>query len=126
MAGIILVLRHLHVWRASTDATSDPVKKDVLWVQLRRRSITSGSISAVGLALVTLNWARDPYIVTALLTLTLILIVLILFMASLDMLSVTFLVRDERRSRHRARDALAREHQRLQKKREQQNEDPEA
>ena len=61
VGGIVLVLRHLHVFRKSTDRTKDANKQRFLLLQLRRRILTSTCIAILGFT-ISLFYFREYWI----------------------------------------------------------------
>ena len=120
IAGIILVLRHLHVWRQKTDATDDPIEKKYLWSQLRRRTLTSTCIAVLGFVIALLHfkefWLQRPVSYSILVGCTLVLVLMIFILASFDFLAVSAVVRSHKQQSSNAAQELAREYHRLKKK----------
>ena len=122
VAGVILVLRHLHVWRQQTDATESPVEKKFLWAQLRRRALTSTCIAVLGFVIGLLHfreyWRDRPTSWMILICCCLILTLMIFVLASLDFLAVSHAIRREQGNAGEAARELAREYHRLKKQRD--------
>ncbi len=118
--GVILVLRHLHVWRQETDKAEDEHKKRFLWNQLRRRVLTSTCIAVLGFVIGLFHfrdyWADRMVSWAILVTCALTLTVMIFFLAMFDMLAVTSAIRTDKESTNDAAKELAREYHRLKKK----------
>ena len=120
IGGILLVLRHLHVWRQKTDTSEDPREKRFLFNQMRRRVLTSSCIATLGFILALFHfrgyWMERPTSWMILLCCALLLIVMILFLAAFDILAVSSAMRvDKQRTNDAARE-LAREYHRLKQK----------
>ncbi len=120
IAGTILVLRHLHVWRQKSDASDDPIEKKYLWSQLRRRTLTSTCIAVLGFVLVLLHfkefWLQRPMGYTILVNCMLVLVFMIFILASFDFLAVSQVMRGHQNKSSEAAQELAREYHRLKKK----------
>ena len=118
--GIVLVLRHLHVWRQKTDASEDAVEKKYLFSQMRRRVLTSTCIAILGFVIALLHF-RDyfterPISWMILLCCALTLIMMIMILATFDLISVTHALKiDKKRTGESARE-LAKEYHRLKQK----------
>jgi len=117
IGGIILVLRHLHVWRQKTDATEDANEKRFHFSQLRRRALTSTCIAVLGF-IISLFYFRDywrdrPTSWVILVCCSLILIVMIFFLAAFDMLAVSNAIRADKEKTSNAAKELAREYHRM-------------
>ncbi|HMO15133.1 MAG TPA: hypothetical protein PKD64_13100 [Pirellulaceae bacterium] len=123
VGGIILILRHFHVWRKSTDATDDPLGRRYHKSQLRRRCLMSAGIAVLGLIIIGFPAAfhfKDPFSSAILLLAALSLTVMILLLAGLDMMAAKhFLVREKAKSED-AKHELMKEHERLKQKLKQQ------
>jgi tellurite resistance protein TehA-like permease len=117
LAGIILVLRHLHVWRQKTDATDDPVQKRFLWSQLRRRCLTSTCIAILGFIISLFHfreyWMERQTSWLILVYCSLVLTLMIFFLAAFDFLAVSSAMRADREKTSKAARELAREYHRL-------------
>ena len=91
LSGIILILRHLHVWRKQIDSGVEPEMGKFLGRQLRRRCLTSSCIAVLGftIALMHFNafWKVRPGSFTILVSCSLTLIFMIFVMATLDMVA---------------------------------------
>ncbi len=125
IAGIILILRHLHVWRHKTDATTDEKEKRFLLLQMWRRSLTSGSIAILGAIIAMLYWPRGALSFTILVCCALVLTFMIFLLATLDFLAVTQAFRAEQNKKGEAAKKLVREYHRLKQKAEQaKNDEP--
>ncbi|MGI9515511.1 MAG: hypothetical protein ACR2NP_00565 [Pirellulaceae bacterium] len=120
VAGIVLILRHLHVWRKMTDASDDMVQKKYLWSQLRRRTLTSTCITVLGFILMLLHfmefWRDRPIGFTILVSCMLVLVVMIFVLASFDFLAVSQVARTHQNQNSEAAQELAREYHRLKNK----------
>ncbi len=123
VGGIVLVLRHLHVWRRQVDATEDPRARRIFARQLRRRCLTSTCIAVLGFVIALLHfkdyWSdgrESGYVILVSCALTLIFMIFVL--ASLDFLAVSHLVRSQRSRTRESAEELAREYHRLQKKKQ--------
>lgn len=118
--GIILVLRHLHVWRQQTDACGDPGKKRFLWNQLRRRALTSTCIAILGFIIALFHfrefWRDRPTSWVILVCCSLVLTVMIFILAVFDMLAVSNAIRSDKEKTSNAAQELAKEYHRLKKK----------
>lgn len=126
-AGIILVLRHLHVWRLETDKTEDNGRKRFLWNQLRRRCLTSTCIAILGFV-ISLLYFRDYWMdrITSwgiLVCCALVLILMIFCLAMFDMLAVSSAMRADRDKTGNAAQELAKEYHRLKQKAAEQSAD---
>ena len=117
VGGILLVLRHLHVWRRETDATEDDRKQRFLFNQMRRRVLTSTCIATLGFIIALFHfrswWMERPNSWVILLCCALLLILMIFFLAAFDMLAVSSELRADRKRTHDAARELAREYHRL-------------
>ena len=123
VGGIVLVLRHLHVWRRQVDATEDSRVRRYYSRQLRRRCLTSTCIAVLGFVIALLHFKEywddgreSGYVILVSCALTLIFMIFVL--ASLDFLAVSHLVRSQRARTREAAEELAREYHRLQKKKQ--------
>ncbi len=118
--GIILVLRHLHVWRKKTDESQDAIEKKFLFSQMRRRVLTSTCIATLGFVIALLHF-RDyfterPISWMILLCCALTLIMMIMILATFDLIAVTHAIKiDKNRTGEAARE-LAKEYHRLKQK----------
>lgn len=120
ISGIVLVLRHLHVWRQKTDASSDPAEQRLLWTQLRRRALTSTCIALLGFILSLFYfrefWLDRPRSWVILVFCALILLLMIFVMAVFDMLAVSNAIRADKTRTSNAAQELAREYHRQKQK----------
>ena len=120
MGGIILVLRHIHVWRQKTDESKDASEKNFLFSQMRRRVLTSTCISILGFTIALFHF-RDyfterPISWLILLCCALTLVMMIMFLAAFDLLAVSNAIQiDKKRTGEAARE-LAKEYHRLKEK----------
>ncbi len=113
-AGVLLVLRHLHVWRIQTDASKDAKHRRFLKSQMRRRTLTSSAIAVLGLDMAALYWIpREPMLFTIIVCFAFLLIFLIFVMASIDFLAVSHAVRLEQSRSDKATQELVREYRRM-------------
>lgn len=124
--GIVLVLRHLHVWRKNTDAADDIKERKYLWSQLRRRVLTSTCISVLGFIIGLMHfreyWRERPTSWFILMLCCIVLSLMILVLATMDFLAVSHAIRREQSSSGKAARELANEYRRLKKKADQQKE----
>ncbi len=120
IGGIILVLRHLHVWRQKTDATENPMERRFLWSQLRRRALTSTCIAILGFVIALFYfreyWLDRPTSWLILVCCSLILTVMIFVLATFDLLAVSNAIRADKQKTSEAAREMAREYHRLKKK----------
>ena len=118
--GIILVLRHLHVWREQTDAAESPEVKRSLWNQLRRRVLTSTCIAILGFVIALFHfreyWVDRPTSWVILVCCSLVLTVMILCLAVFDMLAVSNTIFADKEKTSNAAQELAKEYHRLKQK----------
>ncbi len=102
LGGVILVLRHLHVWRLQVDATDDSRTRRFFTRQWRRRTLTSTCIAVLGFIIALLHfkeyWRDRPSGYVILISCALTLIFMIFVLASLDFLAASQLVRSQRHS----------------------------
>ena len=118
MGGILLVLRHLHVWRQEIDTAQTDQHRRFLKSQIRRRGLTSGSLIGLGMLIASLYWTwgtTSPILITTQICMVLVLLLLMLGMAGLDMLATNYLLRHESRNTVSAAQELAKEYHRLRK-----------
>jgi hypothetical protein len=120
IAGIILVLRHLHLWRKQTDAASDRSTRTWLNRQLRRRTLTSTCIAVLGFVICLLHfrefWQNRPTGWVILLSCAIALVFMIFVLASLDFLSVSTMLRSQQNATGQAAERLVHEYFRLKRK----------
>ena len=128
IAGVILVLRHLHVWRKQSDATDDPARKKFLWSQLRRRTLTSSCIAVLGFIIALFHfreyWRDRPTSWVILVCCSLVLVVMIFILAVLDMIAVSNVIRLEKNKTGDTAKELAQEYHRQKKKAADQSGEP--
>ena len=86
--GVLLMIRHKRdfddVFVSERDATVRRFEKR----KFRRRTTASTMIAAMGVMLLSLNWARDPYVFATLITMVLALLLGAMTLACFDILSV--------------------------------------
>ncbi len=120
VGGIILVLRHLHVWRQKTDLTGDLNERKFLFSLFRRRTFCSVCISVLGFVISLFHfrayWTERPTSWFILMCCALTLTIMIMAMAMFDMLAVSSIVRNEKSKTSSAAKELAREYHRLKEK----------
>lgn len=120
LGGIILVLRHLHVWRLQLNANDDPRARRFFNRQLRRRVLTSSCIAVLGFIIALLHftdyWRDRPSAWVILVSCALALVFMIFVLASMDFLTVSHVLRTQRLQTREAAEELAREYTRLREK----------
>ncbi len=114
LAGIILVLRHLHVWRKQIDGDVELEMRKFLGQQLRRRILTSTCIAVLGFTIALLHftdfWRARPGGWPILLSCALTLIFMIFVLASLDFVASSSALRAQKVETRKAAEELAREY----------------
>jgi uncharacterized membrane protein len=120
LSGIILVLRHLHVWRQQVDADPPRDMRSFLGKQLRRRTLTSSCIAVLGFTIAALHftdfWRQRPGGYAILISCAMTLIFMILVLAMLDFAASTSALRSQKEETRRAAEAMAQEYVRLRAK----------
>ncbi len=121
IAGVVLILRHLHLWRQQINATGEPRTHVWLNRQLRRRTLTSTCIAVLGFIIILLHfrafWENRPTGPVILISCALTLVFMIFVLASLDFLATSTMLRTQRRDASQAAEKLTRDYRRLNKKR---------
>lgn len=114
MAGIVLILRHLHIWRKQIDVGVEPDVRRFLGRQLRRRTLTSTCIAVLGFTIALLHfrdfWQGRPGAPIILVSCALTLTFMIFVLAVLDFAASTSALRTEKGKSREAAEELAREY----------------
>lgn len=120
LSGIVLVLRHLHVWRKQIDKGVEPDMRQFLGRQLRRRCLTSSCIAVLGFTITLMHfkeyWRLKPGSYTILVSCSLTLIFMIFVLAMLDMVASSSALRAQKGESRKAAEALAKEYLRQRNK----------
>ncbi len=114
--GVLLVLRHIHVWRQATDSAKDQIERGMLRSQVKRRCLTSTGIAVLGIIYASFAWAKDPISFSFLVMATLIITVLIFFMAGIDLMATFHMLQRDKHFSQKAKIELLREYDRQKKK----------
>lgn len=86
--GVLLMIRHK---RQIDEVYANERDQNVLAFEQRkfkRRGIASTMVASMGVMLISLYWARDPYVFATLISLVLLLLLAAMVLACLDVLSV--------------------------------------
>lgn len=122
LAGIVMVLRHLHVWRLAVNSGPEGTQRRFLRLQLRRRILTSSCISVLGFIIALLHfldyWRGNLSGSLILVSCALALVFMIFVLAMLDFVASTSALRPHKESARKAAEELAREYIRLRRKRD--------
>ena len=114
-AGVLLMIRHK---REIDDVQQNERDANVLNFEqrkFRRRSLASTMVASMGVMLVSLYWAKDPYVFATLISLVLVLLLAVMFLATLDVLSVGLhsIAEDDKDARKKMVDEYVRQRQKL-------------
>jgi hypothetical protein len=128
LSGIILVLRHLHVWRKQIDSGVEPDMRTFLGRQLRRRTLTSTCIAVLGFTIALMHftdyWRARPGSYAILVSCSLTLVFMIFVLAMLDMVATTSTLRAQKGETRKAAEELAKEYLRQRNKQKPGSEKP--
>ena len=120
LSGIVLVLRHLHVWRKQIDNGVEPDMRKFFGRQLRRRCLTSSCIAVLGFTITLMHfkefWRVKPGSYTILISCSLTLIFMIFVLAMLDLVVSSSALRAQKGESRKAAEALAKEYLRQRNK----------
>lgn len=115
-AGVLLILRHLHVWRQVVDSNDDEPELQFYTAQLKRRCLSSCGLSMLGVMFASFAFARTPLQLSILTGGVLLITVMILVLAGLEIFAVRFHLERHRQYAENAKRKLLREHERLKRK----------
>lgn len=87
--GVLLMISHKKQIDRAYNQRLDRRKLKFEQRKFRRRSLASTMIASMGVLLVSLNWAHDPSAFAALISVILILLLAVMFLAFLDLMSVS-------------------------------------
>ena len=87
--GILLMIRHKRALEEVEQQERDERIRTIALKKFRRRTTASTLIAAMGVLIASLRWAREPIVFSLLIGLILIAIVAILFLAFLDLMTVS-------------------------------------
>lgn len=120
VAGLLLILRHLHVWRKTIDAGVEAGMRKFLNRQLRRRCLISLCMAVLGFTIAAMHfkefWKERPAGLPILLSCALALIFMIMVLAFLDFAASATALRSQTSETRAAAEALAKEYVRLRTK----------
>ena len=111
---IIMMLKHKSDVDQVFENERDERVRDFEQRKFRRRSLASSMIAAMGILMVSLNWAHDPSTFISLISVVLLLLLAVMFIAFLDLMSVSLhsVTHDDKN----ARDKMVKEYLRQRKK----------
>lgn len=113
--GVLLMIRHKRDIDEVHRNERDPKILKFEQRKFRRRSLASTMVASMGVMLISLYWARDPYVFATLISLVLILLLTVMFLASLDLLSVGLhsISEDDKDARQKMVDEYVRQREKL-------------
>jgi hypothetical protein len=113
VGGLLLVIRHFHVFRLQFDQATDVHERRYLVSQVRRRALTGLAIAVLGVVLCCIPWFRDPVSFTLFVIAALVLLLVIGTLAMLDLLAVRLEMSQRRELSDAAQLAMKRYAERL-------------
>ena len=87
--GVIMMMQHKQVIDEVMNSDEDPRIQLFERRKFRRRSLASAMIAAIGILMIALPWAREPGAFFGLVTILMLLLLAVLFLAFLDLMSVS-------------------------------------
>ena len=113
--GVLLMIRHKRDIDEVQQREREPSVLKFEQRKFRRRSLASTMVASMGVMLVSLYWAQDPYVFATLISLVLLLLLAVLFLASLDVVSVGLhsIAVDDKEARQKMVDEYVRQREKL-------------
>lgn len=89
VGGVMLMLRHKQEFDEILESSNDSRLRLYEQRKFRRRSLASSFVAAIGILMIALNWAIEPTVFVGLISVILILLLAAMFIAVLDLMSVS-------------------------------------
>ena len=116
--GVWLMIRHKRQIDEVYATERDSCVLDFEQRKFKRRSLASTMVASMGAMMISLYWARDPYVFATLISLVLLLLLAVMFLACLDVLSVGLhsIATDDKDARKKMVDEYVRQREKLKEK----------